>query len=201
MLLSSKFGSHKVLTAFSYLLNEDTANAPGTPQRINLSVGTKAPPIYTASVPNTTGLKRNSAKAQSAANSSIVNRSEVVPVIVPRNNDRMEQASEPRKEGFPTRALQQSLQTKVSDLRKFPTLKEDLVRSNAVSQSDIEVPKAIEFSSIADKNNFPSVKCSILGAAATERNVKDDTSLVSTKPEVHSAPELLSRNQNENCAY
>lgn len=120
---------------------------------------------------------------------------------MPRNNDRMEQASEPRKEGTATRAIQQLSQTKVSDLRKFPTLKEDLGRSHAVSQSDIEVPKAIEFSSIADKNIFPSVKCSILGAAATERNVKDDNSFVSTKPEMHSAPELLSRNQNENCAY
>ncbi|KAK4360274.1 hypothetical protein RND71_019226 [Anisodus tanguticus] len=175
-----------------------TANAPGTPQRINLSVSAKAPLINTTAVPNTTGLKRNSAKAQSAANSSILNRSEVIPVIVPRNNDRMEQASEPRKEGTATRAMQQSLQTKVSDLQKFPTLKEDVGRPNAVSQSDIEVPKAIEFNSIADKNNFPSVKCSILGAAATERNVKDDKSLVSTKPEAHSAPELLSRNQNEN---
>ncbi|TMW98488.1 hypothetical protein EJD97_003963 [Solanum chilense] len=175
-----------------------TASAPGTPQRINLSVGSKAAPINTTAVPNTTVLKRNSAKAQSTANSSIINRSEIIPVIVPRNNDRMEQASEPRKEGIATRAIQQSLQTKVSDLRKFPTLKEDLGRSNAVSQSDIEVPKAIEFSSIADKNIFPSVKCSILGAAATERNVKDDNSFVSTKPEMHSAPELLSRNQNEN---
>ncbi|KAK4348173.1 hypothetical protein RND71_034512 [Anisodus tanguticus] len=178
--------------------NLATANAPGAPQRINVSVSAKAHPINTAAVPNTTGLKRNSAKAQSAANSSILNRSEIIPVIVPRNNDRMEQASEPRKEGATKRAMQQSLQTKVSDLLKFPTLKEDAGRPNDVSQSDIEVPKAIEFNSIADKNNFPSVKCSRLGAAATERNVKDDKCLVSTKPEAHSAPELLSRNQNEN---
>ncbi|CAN4105469.1 unnamed protein product [Withania somnifera] len=175
-----------------------TANAPGTPQRTNLSFSSKAPPINTTAVPYTIGLKRSSAKAQSAANFSAVNRSEVIPVIVPRSNDRMEQASEPRKEGSATRVMQLSLQTKVSDFRQFPTLKEDLGRSNAVSQADIEVPKAIEFSSIADKNNFPSVKCSILGAAATERNVKDDKNLVSTKPEAHSAPELLSRNQNEN---
>ncbi|PHT26195.1 Katanin p80 WD40 repeat-containing subunit B1 [Capsicum baccatum] len=175
-----------------------TANAPGTPQRINLSVSSKAPPISTTAVPNTTGLKRNPAKTQSAANSSIANRSEVLPVIVPRNNDRMEQASESRKEGITTRAMQQSLQTKVSDLRKFPMLKEDHGGSNAESESDIEVPKAIEFSSVADKNDFPSVKCSILGAAGIERNVEDDKSFVSTKPEALFGPELLSRNNNEN---
>ncbi|XP_009790404.1 katanin p80 WD40 repeat-containing subunit B1 homolog KTN80.4-like isoform X1 [Nicotiana tabacum] len=172
-----------------------TASAPGTPQRINLSVGAKAPPINTTAFPNTTGLKRNSAKAQSAANSSIVNRSEVIPIIVPRNNDRMEQVSEPRKEGVATRAMQQSLQTKVSDSRRFPTFKEDLGKPNAVSQFDIEVPKVIEFSSTADKNNFPSV---IAVAAATEKNVKDDKSLVSAKLETHSVPELFSGNQNEN---
>lgn len=194
----SEFGSPKVLTVFTYLLNEATASAPGTPQRINLSVGAKAPPINTTAFPNTTGLKRNSAKAQSAANSSIVNRSEVIPIIVPRNNDRMEQVSEPRKEGVATRAMQQSLQTKVSDSRRFPTFKEDLGKPNAVSQFDIEVPKVIEFSSTADKNNFPSV---IAVAAATEKNVKDDKSLVSAKLETHSVPELFSGNQNENCAY
>ncbi|MCD7457341.1 hypothetical protein HAX54_034891 [Datura stramonium] len=174
-----------------------TTDTPGTAQKVNLSTGPKAPPISSRAVPNTTGVKRNLAKTQSTENASIVNKSEIIPVLVPRNTERMELASECMKGGVAGKELPQRLQPKVSDW-KSPTPNEDLGRSTAAPKSEVEVPKAIESSNPADRNIFPSVKCSIFGTAATERNVNDDKNLVSTKLDINTAPESLSRHQTEN---
>ncbi|KAJ8562926.1 hypothetical protein K7X08_031378 [Anisodus acutangulus] len=170
-------------------------NTPATSQKVNLNTGPKAPPINSRAVPNTTGVKRNSAKTQSTENGSIVLKSEIIPVLVPRNNGRMELASECRK-GVGGREMPQRLQPKVSDW-KSPTPNEDLGRPTAAAQSEVEVPKATESCSPADGNIFPSVKYSIFGTAATDRNVNDDKNLVSTKLEINAAPESLSRHQIE----
>lgn len=183
----------------TYLLNEAITDTPGTTQKVNLSTGPKAPPFSSRAVPNTTGVKRNSAKTQSTENGSIVNK-EIIPVLVPRNNERTELASECRKGGVAGREIPQRLQPKVSDW-KSPTTNEDLGRPTSAAQSEVEVPKAIESSSPADRNNFPSVKCSIFETAATERSVNDDTNLVSTKLDINTAHEPLSSHPIENCAY
>ncbi|OIT05485.1 PREDICTED: katanin p80 WD40 repeat-containing subunit B1 homolog isoform X1 [Nicotiana attenuata] len=171
-------------------------DTPDSSQKINLSTGPRAPPISSRTVPNTTGVKRNSSKAQSTENASIVNKSEIIPVLVPRNNERMELASERRKGGVAGREMPQRLQPKVSDW-KSPTPNENLGRPTAAAQSEVEVPKAIESSSPADRNIFPFVKCSIFGNAAADRNVNDDKNLVSTKHEMDTAPESLSRHHIE----
>lgn len=192
--------ARKFSYVLTYLLNEAITDTPGTTQKVNLSTGPKAPPISSRAVPNTTGVKRNSAKTPSTENASIVTKSEIIPVLVPRNNERMELASECRKEGVAGREMPQRLQPKVSDW-KSPTPNEDLGRPTAAAQSDVEVPKAIESSCPADRNNFPSVKCSIFETSATDRNVNDDKNLVSTKLDINTAPESLSRHQIENCTY
>ncbi|XP_059308902.1 katanin p80 WD40 repeat-containing subunit B1 homolog KTN80.4-like isoform X1 [Lycium ferocissimum] len=171
-------------------------DTPGSTQKINLSTGPKAPPISSKAVHNTTGVKRNSAKTQSTENASVVNKSEIVPVLVPRNNERMELASECRKGGVVGREMPQRLQPKVSDW-KSSTPNEDLGRPTAAPQSEVEVPKAFESSNAGDRNIFPSVNCSTFGTAATDRNVNDDKNLVSTKLEINTAPESLSRHQIE----
>lgn len=172
-------------------------DTPGTTQKVNLSTGPKAPPFSSRAVSNTTGVKRNSAKTQSTENGSIVNKSEIIPVLVPRNNERTELASECRKGGVAGREMPQRLQPKVSDW-KSPTTNEDLGMPTSAAQSEVEVPKAIESSSPADRNTFPSVKCSIFETAATDRSVNDDKNLVSTKLDINTAHEPLSRHQIEN---
>ncbi|KAM3281387.1 katanin p80 WD40 repeat-containing subunit B1 KTN80.4 isoform X1 [Capsicum chacoense] len=172
-------------------------DAPVTAQKVNLSIGPKASPISSRAVPNTTGVKRNSAKIQSTENASIVNKSEIIPVLVPRNNERMELASECRAGGVAGREMPQRLQPKVSDW-KSPTPDGDLGRPTAAVQSEVEVPKATESSSPAERNIFPSVKCSIFGTATTDRNVNDNKNLLSTKLDINTAPESLSRHQIEN---
>lgn len=101
-----------------YFLGKATGTVPGTPQRVN--VGPKTNPISSA-VPTVTAPKKNSAKTHSTANASLRRLSDVVPVVVPRNNARFEQAAEIRKEGI-GRMMPLSLQSKASDFRKVSSI-------------------------------------------------------------------------------
>lgn len=148
-----------------------------------------------------TSLKRNSVKVQSSTNSSAFNRSEVAPVIVPRNNIRLEQSAESRKEGVAAHMPPQSLQLKTSDFRKFSNATGDPGRPTYSTESDIDVPKPAELSGIPERNIFPAIKNSAIGIAAPERNMKDDRHFASLKLEMNTTAEPLTRNQHENCAY
>ncbi|XP_058099733.1 katanin p80 WD40 repeat-containing subunit B1 homolog KTN80.3 [Magnolia sinica] len=75
-----------------------TGSVPSTPQRVALSSGPKTTATNSAAVPSVTTQKRSAPKTQSATNIQIFNKSDVVPVIVPRTSARVEQASDSRKE-------------------------------------------------------------------------------------------------------
>jgi katanin p80 WD40 repeat-containing subunit B1 len=146
---------------------QSSGNVPGTPQRA------KANPI-TSKVP-----KRNSAKTDSTANASVLSRSDVVPVIVPRNNPRLEQTTEVRKEGI-GRSLSQSLPSKASDFRRFSSTRDDLDSPNASGQSESEVLKATEYRGVPERNVSSTSNKSFI----VERNLKDDArSSVSSRPQ------------------
>ncbi|KAK2986004.1 hypothetical protein RJ640_024400 [Escallonia rubra] len=155
-----------------------TGTVPGTPQRVNLSAGLRTAPVTSVAVPTAAAPKRNASKILPAANISIFSRSDVVPVVVPRNTPRLEQAAEARKEGVTGRIMPLSLHSKTPDLRKFSNIRDDLERPVASEQSEPEVSKATELSGVG--NNFSALK-SLAGFPAVERNVKDDKCTVSGK--------------------
>ncbi|CAI9785536.1 unnamed protein product [Fraxinus pennsylvanica] len=146
-------------------------NAPATPQRGNLSVVPRTTQINSVAVTNVTAPKRHSIKVPSTANISVFNRSEVIPVVVPRNNPRIEQAAEQRKEGAPLRTLPLSMQSKTSDVRKFSPVRDDLERSTISSLSE------------------------------TERNAKDDKRMLSGKMETDAAVDALATCQRESYEF
>uniref|UniRef100_A0A9I9D1G8 Katanin p80 WD40 repeat-containing subunit B1 homolog n=1 Tax=Cucumis melo TaxID=3656 RepID=A0A9I9D1G8_CUCME len=74
-----------------------TGNGPSTPQKINLNAGSKTNLVTSAAVPSAVVPKRNSVKATSTFNNPIFNKSDVIPVIVPRTSSRHEQ-DDSRKE-------------------------------------------------------------------------------------------------------
>ncbi|XP_023541565.1 katanin p80 WD40 repeat-containing subunit B1 homolog [Cucurbita pepo subsp. pepo] len=74
-----------------------TGNGPSTPQRVSSNAGPKANSVSSVAVPNAVVPKRNSVKATSTFNNPIFNKSDVIPVIVPRTNSRHEQ-DESRKD-------------------------------------------------------------------------------------------------------
>ncbi|CAH9088334.1 unnamed protein product [Cuscuta europaea] len=174
-------------------------NIPGTPQRINPhTVGQRSTSVNSVAAPNMPALKRNSTKVQLTSNASALNRSEVMPVIVPRNNLRLEQSAEPRKEGVAGHVPQQSLQFKTSDLRKFSNAAGEPGRQMYFAESDNDVPNPAELSGVSEKNIFATVKNSISGNSASERSIKDDKHLAPLKLEICSIAEPGARNQHEN---
>ncbi|XP_022725167.1 katanin p80 WD40 repeat-containing subunit B1 homolog isoform X2 [Durio zibethinus] len=86
-----------------------TGNVPGTPQRVNLNTAPKTTQPSSVTFPSVAASKRSSTRASSAVNVPIFNKSDVIPVIVPRNDTRLEQAVESRKEvGISGRSLEQA---------------------------------------------------------------------------------------------
>nr|KJB12372.1 hypothetical protein B456_002G014900 [Gossypium raimondii] len=82
---------------------ESKRNAPGTPHRVNLNAARKTAQQRSVTVP-----RRSSTRANSAVTVPTFSKSDVVPVLVPRNDMRSEQAAELRKEvGISERSLEQ----------------------------------------------------------------------------------------------
>ncbi|XVE49660.1 hypothetical protein DITRI_Ditri01bG0099400 [Diplodiscus trichospermus] len=89
------------------------ANALGTPQGVNLNTAPKTTQPTSVTVPSVAAAKKSSIRS-SAVTVPIFNKSDTIPVIVPRNDTRLEQAVESRKEvGMSGRSLEQ-----VADSRK-----------------------------------------------------------------------------------
>lgn len=141
---------------------------------MNTNVKTNtAPPI---TVPSAAVPKRNSAKAHSAVNVPIFNKADIVPVIVPRTNTRVEQAAESRKEfGIAARTMPFSLQSKTAELRRFSNSRDDMDQPTISTPSENMSFKTTDSSSNADGNIFVA-KGSTDGLSINERNFKDDRS-------------------------
>ncbi|XWS54403.1 hypothetical protein CRYUN_Cryun10bG0086900 [Craigia yunnanensis] len=88
-------------------------NVPGTPQRVNLNTAPKPTQLSSVTVPSVAAPKRSATRASTAVNIPIFSKSDVVPVIVPRNDTRLEQAAESRKEvGISGRSLEQAAESR-----------------------------------------------------------------------------------------
>ncbi|KAJ6842532.1 katanin p80 WD40 repeat-containing subunit B1-like protein [Iris pallida] len=126
-----------------------TGSTPGTPQRIGISPGPKVSTVNSASQPSSTTLKRSSSKSHGSANPQTFNKSDVVPVIVPRTNNpqtfnksevvsvivprtssRAELASESRRENAGGRTVPYNGQSKLTDFRKYSNIRNDSDRGS-----------------------------------------------------------------------
>lgn len=175
-----------------------TGNVPGTPQRINLNSSPKTIAASSAAVPSATALKRSSTKINSTANLQTFNKSDVIPVIVPRTSIRSELPAESRKEaGGSGRTLAFSLQSKATDFRKLSNSREEVDKPTVSSVSDSAASKATELSNAADKNGFSTVISSTQGIHTAERNTKDDRYFGPGKHETSSMMEATASHQHE----
>ncbi|KAL8053152.1 hypothetical protein ABFX02_05G052900 [Erythranthe guttata] len=184
-------------------LNKDSksvtsaVSTPSTPQRSNFNVVQKTTQNNPSAVVNATNPKRQSTKVQSAA-SILFNRSDVMPVVVPRNT-RLEQATESRKDDVPVKTVPPPLQSK-SDHRKFINTRDDMEGRNISSQSDNEFPKTMD-SSVADRSFGTSVKSSISVVAAAERKIKDDKPMIPRKVDTNATTDAFGRHQHESYEF
>lgn len=104
------------------------------------------------------------------ANTSLFSRSDIIPVVVPRNNSRLELSVESRKEGIVGRTMPPSFQSRASDIRKFSNAKDELERSVASAPSEIAAPMAKEMTELADRVILPLGKSFFVGFCFLWRN-------------------------------
>ncbi|XP_061337361.1 katanin p80 WD40 repeat-containing subunit B1 homolog KTN80.4-like isoform X2 [Gastrolobium bilobum] len=134
-----------------------TGSAPSTPQRINLNSGPKTVSGGSTAVLNATAQKRSSLKSHATSNIPPINKSEIIPVIVPRTSMRSEPVADSRKEvGAAGRIMPFSLQSKAADIRKFANNRDDVDKPPFSPVTESAASKGSELSGFADKNNFPA---------------------------------------------
>ncbi|KAK7273449.1 hypothetical protein RIF29_14499 [Crotalaria pallida] len=136
-------------------------STPSTPQRINLNSAPKASSGSLMAGPNATAQKRGSLRSHTSSNVPVINKSDIIPVIVPRTSVRSEPGVEPRKEvGVGGRLMSLSLQSRAADIHKFPN-KDEVDKPSTSPLSESASSKDSELGALADKNNFPTSVASI----------------------------------------
>ncbi|KAK9115464.1 hypothetical protein Sjap_014411 [Stephania japonica] len=146
-----------------------TGSVPGTPQKVGLNTGPKSNTGSLASAPSTGSLRRSSLKTHST-NIHVLNKSEVVPVIVPRTSTRIEQAADSRKEICAGgRTAPCSIQSRGTDVQKILTNMGESDRPNVSLSSGIMGCKTTELNEDTDQN-FISIVEGLTSSNMPERN-------------------------------
>ncbi|CAO2822665.1 unnamed protein product [Amaranthus hypochondriacus] len=142
--------------------------APGTPVRVNLSTSPRN------TLPsNTIVLKRISSKSQSTTMVSTNNKADVTPIIVPRDDVKLEQADF-KREVFSRKTVPHSSQPKPIEPRRLSNANEKCDRPTITLQPEITAVKAPESSGIANKSILPAVRNLNINLSGVERNLKEE---------------------------
>jgi katanin p80 WD40 repeat-containing subunit B1 len=145
-------------------LNEATGSAPSTPQRVNSNSGSKTVSGGSTAVLNATTQKRSSLKSHTTSSVSLINKSDIIPVIVPRTSTRSEPVADFRKEvGVAGTSMPLSLQSRAVDIRKFTNSRDDVDKPPFSSVTEFATSKCSELSGFTDKNNLPASVSSTQG--------------------------------------
>ncbi|CAM8921101.1 unnamed protein product [Rhodiola kirilowii] len=147
-----------------------TGSLPSTPQRTTTITNQKVNATTSVAVSGVTAPKRISLKASSAS-AVLFNKSDIVPVIVPRNNLRTEQAIETRKE---ITVVEKAMpwQPKSTDFQRHKINRNEPDVSTVLVQAENDCPKAYEVRTVNDRKISATVKSSAI--CSSDRNVKDD---------------------------
>lgn len=181
---------------------EATGSVPGTPQRSSLNASSKTLSASSLAVSSGTASKRNPTKSQSTASVPFINKLDVIPVIVPRSNMRLEQGAESRKEiGTAGRTMPFSLQSKATDFQKLPNSRDDVDKPIISVLPDSTGSKAAVLGSGVEMNVFPAVKSTIQGISIVDKSMKDDWFIGSGKHEMDLRTEPVVTSHHGSCMY
>ncbi|CAE6116660.1 unnamed protein product [Arabidopsis arenosa] len=145
-----------------------TGSLPGTPHRVSSTNVSKATSGVSTAVSNAATSRRNFTKANPKAN-PVNKAADFVPVIVPRADPRIEQATESRAElDIIARTMPYSLQA--ADSRRSPSSRNNPDLPNA-SVSEMSESQPVEPNNILDGGTLPGGKGGMRGA--TERSIND----------------------------
>ncbi|CAL9231298.1 unnamed protein product [Arabidopsis halleri] len=145
-----------------------TGSLPGTPHRVSSTNVSKATSGVSTAVSNAATSRRNFMKANPKVN-PVNKAAEFVPVIVPRADPRIEQATESRAElDIIARTMPYSLQA--ADSRRSPSSRNNPDLPNA-SVLEMSESRPVEPNNILDGGTLPGGKGGMRGA--TERSIND----------------------------
>ncbi|CAH2044180.1 unnamed protein product [Thlaspi arvense] len=173
-----------------------TGSVPSTPHRVSLTSVSKAASGVSTAVSNAAPSRRSFTKANPKAN-PVNKTSDFVAVIVPREDPRIEQATESRAElDIIARTMPYSLQA--ADSRRSPSSRNnpDLPNASVLETSESQ---PVEPSNIPGGNTFPGSKGGMRGAA--ERSINDFRYKRYGRSNSRSRMGSPSRNHDENLAY
>lgn len=177
-----------------------TGSAPGTPQRTNPNIAPKTSSVPVVSNTVSTAAKRSTSKVHSST--TILNKSDVVPVIVPRNNGRSDQEVE-SKRGVIGRTMPLSLQAKSTEFQKFSVNRDEEKPVASVTPENVDANTS-ELGGMPSRSTLTAVKNStavrnpaagIPGAGAI---VRDERCTVSAPIGWNPAAEPLSTHHRDN---
>ncbi|XP_010493465.1 PREDICTED: katanin p80 WD40 repeat-containing subunit B1 homolog [Camelina sativa] len=145
-----------------------TGSLPSTPHRVNSTNVSKATSGVSTAVSNAATSRRNFTKANPKAN-PVNKAADFAPVIVPRADPRIEQATESRAElDIIARTMPYSLQA--ADSRRSPSSRNNTDLPNA-SVLEMSESQLVEPNHILDGGTLPGGKGGMRGA--TERSIND----------------------------
>lgn len=167
----------------------------GTPQRVNLSTSPKNSVAVTA-VSSTVVQKRNSSRTQSTPVASTNSKSDIVPVFVPRNDVRSEQADESKRDLFSRRSVSYPSQPKPPDSRRFSNTSEEFDEPTTSDQPEPAGDRALD-SGVTSKSTLPTVRSLNKNLPVVERNLREDKCIGSMRTDNNSLVQPLSDYQDE----
>ncbi|CAA7023436.1 unnamed protein product [Microthlaspi erraticum] len=142
-----------------------TGSLPSTPHRVNLTSVSKSASGLSTTVSNGVTSRKNFTKPNPKAN-PVNKAADVVPVIVPRADPRIEQATESRAElDIIARTMPYSLQA--ADSRRSPSNR----NNSDILVLEMSESQPVEPNNVPDENTFPGGKGGMRGAA--ERSIND----------------------------
>ncbi|CAD5331169.1 unnamed protein product [Arabidopsis thaliana] len=153
---ATQSNSHPEKTSGSGRDQAATGSVSDSPHRVTLTSAPKSASGISTVVPNAAASKRNFGKANPKANPPVVNKEDYFPVIVPRTEPIIEQASESRAElDIIGRTMPYSLQSKAADSRRLSSSRNepDLPTSSLLERSQSQ---PIEPITLQDGNTYPS---------------------------------------------
>ncbi|KAJ8455715.1 hypothetical protein OPV22_035064 [Ensete ventricosum] len=173
------------------------ASIPGTPQRTGTNAGVKT--TTTAPTPVSTTSKRSSSKAQATTNLQTINKSDIIPVIVPRTNPRVELSSDSTKVTGVGRTIPYDIQSKFANFRKVSNIRENSDKADMSIESGLVGNRNTEQNEYLDQTSISSANAVTQLATAGENNQDGVRRNITGRGRLNSFRESTANYDQENC--
>ncbi|THU71793.1 hypothetical protein C4D60_Mb04t05260 [Musa balbisiana] len=177
-------------------ISQTAASIPGTPQRTGTNAGVKT--TTTAPTPVSTTSKRSSSKAQATTNLQTINKSDIIPVIVPRTNPRVELSSDSTKVTGVGRTIPYDIQSKFANFRKLSNIRENSDKADMSIESGLVGNRNTEQNEYLGQTSISSANAVTQLVTAGENNQDGVRRVITGRGRLNSFRESTANYDQEN---